>query len=354
MDHERILIINVAGIGDFVESSASIRALRFSYPDAQIVLLVSPRFLSYASKCPYINEVYSFPSVPSRKVNLISFFGSSEMFSLIKTLRKKHFDVILDLKELETWKGSFRMAALFYVIGAKYRAGRDTLGKGFFLNLKVPERLEDNKSQAEYFAEVAGLLGVEVEDKKPELWVSHEEKGFTEKFLEEKNIADNDILIGINPGSDRLTRRWDSDRWAEISDLLSDKYGAKIIIFGGKNDIGLANEIYSLMKKKPIIATGQTTIGQLIALLEKCNMFITTDSGPMHIAGALEIPMIVLFGPGDDVLSRPYGNKFKIIKKAVSCSPCYKEECESMECMKGISVEDVLGVAENMIGQLQV
>lgn len=353
MDHERILVINVAGIGDFVESIPAIKALRLHFPESYIALLVASRVFPYASQSPCVDDVYNFPLIPGRKSRLLNLFGNIEICRLLNRLKKKKFDTIINLKDIDTWKGSLRMAALFFYIGAKNRLGRDLEGKGFFLNLKVPEKIKDKKSQADYYEKVVNLVGVKVRDRRPEIWISEEEKKFAEGFMKQNNVVGSDLLVGINPGSDRLTRRWHNERWADLADRIIRKHNSKIMIIGGAKDVELSDDIKSKMHMKPIVASGKTEIGQLIALIGKCNVLISTNSAAMHIAGVLGVPVVGLIGPGSEFKDRPYGreNNMVLIKIDVGCNPCYKWDCEDMICMKEIKVEEVYEAVEKLLGE---
>ncbi|PIV63342.1 MAG: hypothetical protein COS11_07960, partial [bacterium (Candidatus Ratteibacteria) CG01_land_8_20_14_3_00_40_19] len=132
-------------------------------------------------------------------------------------------------------------------------------------------------------------------------------------------------------------------------------YNAQVIIFGGKQEISLAERVASLMKKNPIIAAGKTTLGETAALIERCNLFITNDSGLMHIACAVKTPVVAIFGPTDYRKTGPYSINSAIIRKNLPCSPCYqrgKVKCKELDCFKLITVEEVLEAAERVLGKI--
>ncbi len=329
----KFLVVIVAGIGDFVEAVPVLRALRETYPDARISLLTSPRVFGYARSCPYVNDTISLGPGLGRIVKAV--WGS----------RRRCFDVILNLKEIDTWRGSMLMAALFYASGAENRVGRNTCGRGWFLNLSVDEGSRESKSQSDYFADVMKLVSVEVPDVEPELWVSDLEESFAADFLAHNEIDGGDFVVGINPGSYRLTRRWFADRFAFVGDYLAREMGARVVILGGPAEVALAEKIAERMESTPVIAAGRiASVGQLAALIRRLGLLVTTNSAAMHIGGMLGVPLVGLIGAGDIHKDRPWGKKESmcLIAKDVSCNPCYKRRCRKMDCMAQITVDDVL------------
>ena len=242
------------------------------------------------------------------------------------------------------------MAFLFSAIGAKYRIGRDTDRRGFFYNLKVPEGSLSSSHEVERMLDIARTLGAKIRNKDLEIPLFTDDRNYVTEFFSQHHIREDDLVIGINPGAFRPSRKWDKKKFALVADGLSKKYQARIIITGGKRDIKLANNISNLMIIKPIIVAGKTTLKQLAVLIQKCKLFITNDSGPMHIAAAVKTPLIALFGPGPLEYS-PYGDgkRHIVIKKEVDCSPCYKMKCRSHKCMERISAGEVLQAAEKQL-----
>jgi len=340
---DKILIILIGGIGDFVIGIPALKSLRNIFPQSKIVLLTSERVYPYASFCPWTDEVFSFPFS-------LTFKNLFKIPQIITKLHNKHFDIIINFYEIGSWFGSFKMFLLFFLIGGKYKVGRNTNGKGFFYNIKIKDKGE--KSQGDYYQDIIKFFGGKINYKdKFAFWISERSKQNIEKFLLENKILPDDFLIGINPGSARKTRYWFPKRFAEVSDKLVEKYNAKIIILGGPGEEKLAFDIAYNMKKKPIIIAGKTSIEEVIVLIKKLKLLITTNSSLMHIANSLEIPFVCLIGPGDIIKDAPYmGNeeKYVLIQKKIPCIPCYKNKCKKMDCMKKIIVEDVLKAVEKL------
>jgi len=194
---------------------------------------------------------------------------------------------------------------------------------------------------------------------KPELkiWLTKEDRVFSESFLHEHNVSDNELLIGFHPGS-LLIKRWPSDNFASLGNILMKDYGAKILVVGGPDEFNLAEEISKFMEQKPMIASGYCTIRQTAALIEACDLFISNDSGLMHIATAVETPVIALFGSSGYQKFRfgPYGDRNVTMTKNLPCSyPCFprllNQECKTKECLEMITVREVLEKIEEKLAQ---
>ena len=164
-------------------------------------------------------------------------------------------------------------------------------------------------------------------------------------------MKDKDRLIVLCPSGNWDPKRWPKEDFAKLADMLIEKLGVKIILSGAGKDIGLAEKIKSLMKNIPIISCGVTTLKELGCLLERADLVIANDSGPMHLAVAMKTNVIALFGPTSPELTGPYGKgNYTVLWKTKECEvPCYDVTCTDNRCMKLISVEDVFKEAEKFI-----
>jgi ADP-heptose:LPS heptosyltransferase len=336
----KTLVIDVAGIGDFVEAVQSLKALRETCQQGTIWLLTSPRVYPYAQSCPYIDRAMDFGG--TLRQNL----------ACALSLRGQKFDVVMNLKAVATLRGRILMAALFWVVGGTLWVGKNSEGRGCYLDPWMGEPLASERNQAEYCAGVVELLGVTVRDPFPGLWCSEAEKSSVEALLGSCAVQEGDILVGLNPGSFRETRRWFSDRFARVADHLAEKKGVKVLILGGPREEEIAEEIAGLAKQDVIVAAGKTgSIGEMVALIGRLNLLVTTNSAAMHVAGAQGVPLVGLIGPGNIKKDRPSGDRAKqaLLLSDEECVPCYNFSCDRMDCMKGITVEDVLKAADGLI-----
>jgi len=200
------------------------------------------------------------------------------------------------------------------------------------------------------------LLRARAESLRPayEFFFSKEDEKKVEKFLKDNAVIEKDFLVGVNLGGNWLPKRWPVSRWAALIDRLIGELGLKVIITGSDSDAALIKEAKGLMKQKPIVAAGEFTLKQFGALSRRLDLFITADTGPLHIANASGAKKIItLFGPTDPAVTGPYpqGNAV-ILKKDVGCKiPCYKVDCKDNRCMAAITPEEVLGQVKLILGK---
>jgi len=349
-DIERILIVKLSSIGDVVHSLPTLKALRDAYPQAYIAWVVEEKSKDIITDNPLLDEVIIFEKERWKK-ELFKTKGTKEslldVYNFAKTLREKKFDVAIDLQ------GLLRSSLIAYFSGAKIRVGYRDSGEmsHIFYNLKVDSN-ESGIHAVDRHLYIAKFLGANINNVEFPLWISKEERNFAKKVLSEHNISRKDLLIGLNAGASIQHNRWDKERFAKLGDILIEKHEANIILFGGKQDVKLVQEIYEMMRNKPINLAGKTTMKQLASIIEYCNLFIGNDTGPLHIAVAMKVPVVAIFGPADPKRTGPYGKQNIVVYKKLSCSPCFRHPtCSDFKCMKLISVEEVLEAAERLLSR---
>ena len=203
--------------------------------------------------------------------------------------------------------------------------------------------------QIDYYLEMVKALGCVSVDREMHLETKIrllDAQDILRKFIPETKKA----IIGIAPGATYgSAKRWFPDRFAAVADKLNEHFSSQGILLGGKADWEVAQEVQKLARTKLINLAGKTTLREAIYLISQCCLFISNDSGLMHIAGALNIPTIALFGSTNPATTAPAGNKSTIVRREVSCSPCLKETCPTdFRCMRLISVEDVLTATQKL------
>jgi len=184
-----------------------------------------------------------------------------------------------------------------------------------------------------------------VEDRYLDFFFTSEDEKHVDDFLSKNMVKSGDFLVALNPGGNWIPKRWPKEHWAILADKLSRQSGAKVIITGSISDIGLAGQIKEAMEEVPLVACGVFNIKQLGALAKRADLFITADTGPMHIANAVGAKNIIaIFGPTSCEITGPYPDtNVSILQKDVGCViPCYKKDCRDNRCMKAVSPDDVL------------
>jgi heptosyltransferase-2 len=200
--------------------------------------------------------------------------------------------------------------------------------------------------------EVVKFLGAEKIERKLEVCIPSSRSFSLEAFLKDNNIASTDFIIGINPGSRRPSRRWPAEYFAALADKLRNSYNAKIVITGTRNELKLAKRIKQISAEGVFISSGQLSLVDFVNFIRMCKLFITNDTGPMHIASALGVPLVAIMGGGSKAFC-PYNNeKAIILSKEVSCRPCYKLYCSKLDCLKSISPEEAKQAADSLLKQV--
>jgi heptosyltransferase-2 len=177
--------------------------------------------------------------------------------------------------------------------------------------------------------------------------VSEPDRAAARELLGRQGAGPAGPVIGLNPGAAYGgAKRWPAERFAAVADALASQYDARVLIFGSAGELALAHQVASHMTTRPMILAGKTTLGQLMGLIEHCGLFITNDSGPMHLAAALGVPQLAIFGSTSEQATGPLSDRARIIKHPVECNPCFLRECPTdFRCMLEISVNEVVEAA---------
>lgn len=329
---KRILIFNVNWLGDVLFSTAVIRNIRRNFPDSFIACIVPSRCYPILKANPHLDEVIIFDENDRHK-------GTLDKLKFIKFLKSKKFDMVFLLHR------SFSRTLITRLAGIPRRIGYYTKKRAFLLTKKIISPDRDSLHRIDYYLNLIEKAGLKVEDRYTEFFVSEKDEQFVETFLKNKSVNKNDLLAGINPGGNWLPKRWPVQYWAKLCDRLIGEFGYKVIITGAVPDIALAKQIQDLMKEKPIVACAALNLKQLGALCKRLDLFVSADTGPLHIANAVGAKKIIaLFGPTSPLITGPFPLKNTVIlKKDAGCKiPCYVVNCKDNRCMKAISVDDVV------------
>ena len=205
--------------------------------------------------------------------------------------------------------------------------------------------------RVDYFLNLGKPLGIDTGRRDYELFISDEDRKNAKALLDRKAVKESDFLAVINPGANWEPKRWPRQNFARLCDELAGRFSAKVIITGSKRDIALAKDILLLVKSKPVVACGETTLKELAAIFERANLVIANDSGPMHIAVAVKAKTIALFGPTSPHITGPIGQgRYAVLYKQAGCDvPCYDLSCGDYKCMGAITPQDVLEAAEKIL-----
>jgi len=327
---KKILIVNVNWLGDVLFSTPIFKALKKKYPNSYIACMIPSRCKEILEGNPNLDEIILFDEKAEQK-------GMFAKLRFISQLKKKNFDTTFLLHR------SFTKGLIVYLAGIPERIGYFRKKRNLLLTKSIVAPNKDKVHRLKYYLNLIESQGIKVEDKLCEVFVSESDEDYIKNLLDENKIYGNDFVVAINPGGNWNLKRWPKGHFAELANRLSAEFNAKIIITGAKKDIRLAEEVSNLMKAKPIIFCGRTTLKQLAALFKKVNLVISADSGPMHIANAVGAKLLALFGPTSPLITGPRNKENCIILKSeVNCKiPCYILDCKNNVCMKNIKPDEV-------------
>lgn len=318
----KILVVKPSSLGDIVHSLPFLNSLRTCYPAAEIHWVIAKGFEGLLEGHPMINKLWIIKKDSWTKLNRAK-DTIDEIRSLFSALKKEGYDLVVDLQ------GLLRSGIITSATGAPVRVGFKEAREG---------------SRFFYTHKVAGGKGIHAVDRYLKIaeFLGCDTSNIAFPFpLHQFPAAGNEHLFHdyavIVPGARWRTKRWLPEQFGKLASLLP----LHSIIVGSKSDMHIADEIVALSDNKALSLAGETNLQELIEIVRGAKFMISNDSGPMHIAAALGVPVYSIFGPTDPLRTGPYGKGHTIIRGGVSCAPCFKRKCNDMECMKNISAEQV-------------
>jgi len=336
---ENILLIELWGIGDLVMLSPLLEVLRNKFPKSKISLLCREHGRIIFDSNPYLDEIiaFDFPWTSFREKYVIWKWDWSEIYCILKQLRAKDFDLALSAR------GDLRDNLLGFLSKAKRRIGYSWLGGKFFLTENLSNEYE-NKHRVQAWLNIADFLGAKTEKIKPSLFLSKQDQKIASEFFLANGILDKDFVIGIHPGAGIKRRCWPLERFAKIAEYVRDNHQAKIVVFVEPDGYGENIPITGSWIKADL------PLKEIMAVVNRLDLFIGNDSGVMHIANALDIAGISIFGPGDSKIVGPYRKERSIIiEDPVTCRPCF-DNCKynDFRCLNQIKVEKVIRAIDDL------
>jgi heptosyltransferase II len=341
----RIAVVNLGGIGDVLISTPALRALKNNFPSSQIYLLVVSRVREAVKDLPYVDNVFVFDAAHPWAN------GLANLTNLMK-LRRLNIDLAINMRTLVSEKSARKIKFLLEVIHPRIKAGRDTSGRGGFLDIAIPEDDIGQKYTMEYDIDLVERLGAKVSERRINFAIDEKSLREVREILQSNGIRETDVVIGIHPGG-RPSRCWPWENFAGAIKKIQDNYGAKFVITGDKDDAELGDKIFKEDRANVVNLAGKLTLSQLGALLTRCALYISNDTGPLHIAAILQTPLVAIFGPGQLTRFDPrnISPRSLVLYKKADCSPCNKFTCSSMQCLKAISINEVVEAAMVLLKQ---
>ena len=327
---QRILVIKLRAIGDVLLSTVVTKNLRLAFPDAQIDYLTEPSSVDVLRGNPFVKDTLVFDKDTMSGVELI------------RLVRSKHYNLVIDLF------ANPRTALVTRLSGAEYRVGYNFRGRAYAYNIVVKPRggLVHN---TQFNLDALEAIGVAIQDSNIYFQFADDDAAYVDAFLRTANL-ENKFIVTLNSGGGWYTKRWGLDRFAELGDRIAQTYNAAIVLTWGPGQQADVESIRSMMKE-PAFVPPATTLNQLGALLKRSAFVVTNDTGPMHIAAALQVPVLGIYGPTNPTLQGPYGTKHVVVRnEGLECLGCNLTECPiGHPCMLELSLDTVFRGIEQLL-----
>jgi len=342
----KILVRAANWVGDAVMTLPALASIREGFPQGHISILAKPWVTDLFSPNPLVDQVIVYESPGKHE-------GIRGKLRLAQELKKEGFDLAI------LFQNAFEAALISYLAGIPRRAGYNTDARRILLTHAIQVNGEVKKGhQVDYYREMVKGLGFQSIPSIPALEVSEEGKEEALKILGLLGLDEEEKIVGFGPGATYgPAKQWFPERFAALADRLSQDLGARILIFGSRADTSTASLVARNAKASVMDLTGQTTLRQAIGLIARCRLFVTNDSGLMHVAAALGAPVVAIFGSTDPVRTGPLGRNCRVVKSDLPCSPCLEPHCpQKRDCMEQISVDEVYEKARILwnSGDLQI
>lgn len=361
----RVLVVRLDEIGDVVMTTPFLRELRRNLPHAWITLVVKPVVYNLVELCPYVNEVLTYDWNTQGSLRQLR----RHMRALVLAWRhlwRRRFDLAI----LPRWdEDRYNSTFVAFFSGATWRVGysenvsenKRQLNTGYD---QLLTHVLDNKTLKHEVArnlDVIRHLGGTVKEDKLELWLSAEDELFAERFLSLQGVSRNDLLTAFGPGKRDLKRRWPLSRFIELGAWLNEKYNARILVVGEKEEKLLGAKLQQQLGDIVINMVGRTNLRQAVALLKYCHLYVGNDYGPKHMASAVGVPVIEINGHPQNgpALHHHSPSRFGpwriphiVVQPETSMSPC-SDACIAGQahCILGVSLQEV---KEAVVAQLSL
>jgi lipopolysaccharide heptosyltransferase II len=337
----RLLVRLPNWLGDVVFCTPALKALRKARPDLRVTALVKAQARVAVEGLPGISEVLELPGTAA---------GATWRFS--RELKRREFDAVI------VFPKGFREALLVWLARIPLRVGLDTDRRSLLLSHPVPFTEKDwHLHHARQFAKVLSPFGVDLADEGPEFPVSGDDRAEAVRVLREADVGGRFAAFHIS--ASKPPRAWHAERFGQVGRALQRKAGLVPVLLGAPAD-ALVHVAFREACPGAVDLAGRTSLREMAAVLERAALFVGNDSGPMHVAAAVGVPVVAVFGPGAPHKTAPYtpGGRCRVVYAALPCSPCrqaFWQECRPSSagkppCLEGIHPDAVLSACLDLLG----
>jgi heptosyltransferase-2 len=341
---ERVLIRAVNWVGDAVLTLPALAALRAAWPEARLTVLARPQVADVFRYAGLADEIFLYwnPGVHQ---------GIKGLWRLAGELKRSRFERAI------LFQNAFEAAVLARLARIPYRAGYNTDGRSFLLNhiVKLKPEIKE-QHQVHYYLNLVAGLGLPAPFSEPRLEPPAEEYEAARAELEARFGKEAGPIVGLAPGAAYGPAKcWFPERFARVADRLIDEQGVNLVLFGGPGEKDVADKVQGLIQapaSRVLNLAGQTTLGRAMALIGICGLFLTNDSGLMHVAAAQDVPVVAVFGSTNPATTGPRGERSVVIRHTVPCSPCLDPVCtRDLECFRAIEADEVAAACVRALEQ---
>jgi lipopolysaccharide heptosyltransferase II len=353
MGHRKFLILRLGAVGDVIRTLPAVKALKDYYPSSHIAWVVEEPSQALVESQPEIDEVILFPRkswTNGMRSATKMWWTAGEALEFISDLRRRGFDTVFD------FHGILKSGLISFFSGAPKRIGFDRRfikeGNFLFSNVKVQLQEERVSRYQRNFGLLKGI-GLKVNGFRQSLHIPQRDQEYVESFFNSLSIPAKSTLIAIHPGTSPKTlyKRWMPNQYSQLADRLIRELRASIIFTWGPEEFEWVESIQKEMKEISFLGPKTESLTQLGEVYRRCDLYVGGDTGPMHIASFMGIPVVVIYGPTDPIVNEPLGQHRKV-RKEVGCNPCRNRSCKELTCLKVITVEDVFQATKEILGIL--
>ncbi|GMT42421.1 MAG: putative lipopolysaccharide heptosyltransferase III [bacterium] len=331
----KILVLRYRSIGDIILSFPTFEALKTTFPRARVDMVVDDALTDICYAHPYVDYIIMHERKKWDKKHKSSL---GRELSFIMKIRKQKYDMVVDLH------CGPRSSLLTLLSGARYRLGNNArIRNKFTYNLKSRTKPRSPHSVDVMMNIISPLRPKMPGRKSLFLHFRDNDRSYVKKFLERYDISEKDTVVLVHPGARLDYKRLPAQKMGEVVKWMTTELGVKVIYAGSDRDLSMIADIVSYSGGPGLMATN-LSLGQLAALIKSCGLFLGNDSGPMHMAAALSVPIVAFFGPSDPEVWSPWGAHGKIVRPSkMHCMPCSQKGCPYVgdHCMARIKVGDI-------------
>ncbi len=340
MDFTRILVRAANWLGDAVMSLPALRAIRERYPEAHIAILARPWVADLYAREPFADRVIAYTAGRGAR-------DLAGKWRAARALAAQRFDCAILLQN------AFEAALVAWLARIPRRIGYDRDGRGLLLTdaVPVPKPGETPRHERFYYLELlhrAGITGSTPVDDEVRL---DGRAGALEAGLARlRELGIDGLVVGVSPGAAYgSAKRWPPERFAEAASAVASAVGGRVVVFGSAGERPLCESVAARIRDSVNLA-GRTTLGEFVELAAACRVFLTNDSGAMHVASALGVPTVAVFGATDEAATGPAGPRARVVREPVECAPCLLRECPiDHRCMIRLEARRVAEVALELL-----